>query len=175
MSAKKSIADLVTHDGLHDSLTGLTSLPAFMESATREIALAIRERIPINLFLISLSKIRNVDGELIEINYGKELSSFTEEDQYHLAAQLIHTAGFLQSEFRESDLLSRYTLTEFLLMNKGEYEAIKNKLENLGERGNLAIAGTKINFADTGNKDRDSRGILLESISFLQKRMIKQN
>ena len=172
---KKSVADLVTHDGLHDSLTGLASFPAFMESATREISLAIREQIPFNLFLISLSKFRNEDGELIEIKYGKELSYVNEEYLYRLAAQLIHVAGILQSELRESDLLSRYALTEFLLMNKGEYEAIEKKLENLGERGILAIAGTKINFANIGHKDRDSRRILLKSISFLQKKMIEQN
>jgi GGDEF domain-containing protein len=175
VSAKKSIAELVTHDGLHDSLTGLASLPAFLESATRAIALAMREGGSINIFLISISKIYNERGEPIAISNGIDLSSLEEDDLNRLAAQLIYTAGILHREFRESDLLSRYALTEFLLLNKGEYDAINKKLENLGEAGNLAISGTQMNFSDSSNKNRDSQKILLESISLIQMKMIKEN
>lgn len=51
---RANFAQLVSHDGLTDSLTGLISFPAFLESGARFLASASRDEKPTNLFLLSL-------------------------------------------------------------------------------------------------------------------------
>jgi GGDEF domain-containing protein len=114
---KKILTELVSHDGLHDSLTGLISYPAFIESATREISSKIRSKERANLFLISLLTHGDEKSKQLAVNTRRELAEQSESEIQEIAARMLEGARLLREELRQGDLIARYTFADFLILN----------------------------------------------------------
>lgn len=143
--------NLVSHDGLRDSLTGLLSLPAFMESASREISAAQRNGQNINLFLFSLTEKDEIGKSVFPIRLGREITELSEQALADLASRILSVSQVLARQLRKNDLIARYTFAQFLIMNSGEFQDISEKLSSIASAVGAVVAGkewTKINSSD---------------------------
>ena len=84
ISRSEKLTQLVSHDGLRDSLTNLLALPAFLESTEREISSAQRDSKKLNLSLISLTELDARGEKRLVVEIAKELSSRTEIGRAHV-------------------------------------------------------------------------------------------
>ena len=126
---RANFAELVSHDGLTDSLTGLISFPAFLESGARFLASASRDEKPTNLFLLSL-----VEPEPPSADTGS--SGFTE------LTESTESAGFTElTESTESIGLrvSNAPVDSISFGNSGRYLMV-NKTLRIGERSEPDLA-----------------------------------
>jgi hypothetical protein len=71
---RKLLRELVTHDGLKDSLTGLLSLPAFLESAKRELHSAERNGANRILYLVSITEINDAGKRAHIVRADREIT-----------------------------------------------------------------------------------------------------
>jgi GGDEF domain-containing protein len=151
------VGSLVSHDGLRDSLTNLLALPAFLESATREISSAQRNSGKLNLSLISLTELstKGEKSQVVEIT--KELSSRTEQELFDLAARVVHLAHALEQNLRNNDLLCRYTFADFLILSSGDLVTITEKLRAISELHGAVVVSAKLSGnLVTPNKNKES-------------------
>ena len=144
MDKSNYLRSLISHDGLKDSLTGLYSLPAFLESATREMKVAIRTGSNLNLFLVSLAEVTEVKTNQLVMREGAELSEKTEAELDLLAGRVRVIAHVLREELREVDLIARYTFTEFLIMNIGDISGVKERIESIVREYRALVFGLEI-------------------------------
>ena len=108
MSKKDQIRSLISHDGLRDSLTGLMSLPSFLESAERELSSALRFQRNLNIFLISLVEVDASGKSQLIVRGEREASHLTEDELYTLSARVLEVSKRLISDLRTNDLIARY-------------------------------------------------------------------
>ena len=162
------LAALVSHDGLHDSLTGLLSLPAFLDSATRIISSTIRSAGSVNLFLGSLLVSDNSNAQRLAISEKRELACMSESEIGELAARIVTCSGILRSEFREGDLVARYTFGDFLILTSGDYDVINKKIESFGIESDVAIVGARIDLSQKDNTTLGAQSVLLSTIAALE-------
>ena len=144
MSKLDQLRALVSHDGLRDSLTGLMSFSSFTESAVRELVSAQRFERKLNLFLIALTEPDLQGIPSLVIRPGHEAGDLNEEELYELAARVLRMAKLLSSELRSNDLIARYALTEFLIMNFGDKVEITNKLSIIAENCGASLVSAEI-------------------------------
>ena len=144
---KKILTELVSHDGLHDSLTGLISYPAFIESATREISSKIRSKERANLFLISLLTHGDEKSKQLAVNTRRELAEQSESEIQEIAARMLEGARLLREELRQGDLIARYTFADFLILNSGDFEVIRKKIEDAVSHIQASVVGIEMNFS----------------------------
>jgi GGDEF domain-containing protein len=168
LNAKKILSELVDHDGLHDTLTGLLAHPAFIESATREVASNIRSKETLNLFLISLLHRGDERSEKLAVNYQNELSRMPESEIHEIAARMLEGANILRQEFRQGDLIARYTFADFLLLNNGNFETIKKKIEDAISGIKASVVGIKMDFTSGRGRQAGASETLRSGISTLE-------
>lgn len=144
MNKYTHIRELISHDGLKDSLTGLMCLPAFLDSAVREIGAATRDQRNINLFLISLAETSSAGEVTLSSGPSKAIADRDEQQIFDLAARVLRAAHAYASELRAHDLLARYTFTEFLLINSGDTVEIERKLATISDKHGAAFVGSEI-------------------------------
>lgn len=141
---KNKLTQLVSHDGLRDSLTNLLALPAFLESAEREISSAQRSSCNLNLSLISLTELSTNGEKSLVVEITKELSSRTEQELFDLAARVVHLAHALEKNLRNNDLICRYTFADFLVLSSGDLFTIEEKLRALSELHGAVVVSAEL-------------------------------
>jgi len=168
LSRKKILAELVSHDGLHDSLTGLLALPAFIDSATRIISSTMRSKGLLNIFLVSLLNTDQSHIRQLAVTSQRALSDMQESDTNELAARMVTGAGIMKREIREADLVCRYTFTDFILLNIGDYEVIARKIHSIGEQITSSVVGTTIDCAFEKEENLSAQNTLLSAIATVE-------
>ena len=153
---RNSIRDLVSHDGLKDSLTGLLAFPAFMDSARREINSAERNRTNLNLYLVSITE-KNVAGERVHIaRIEREISDRSDDELYALAARVTEVSHAIKTQLRVNDLVTRYTFAEFLVLNSGDTSEIAKKLTEIVAKFDAIVVGMEIIGANFHASEKNS-------------------
>lgn len=175
LSRKKILAELVSHDGLHDSLTGLLALPAFIESATRIISSTMRSNGSLNIFLVSLLNTNEPHFRQLAVTSQRALSDMQESEINELAARMVMGAGILKREIREADLACRYTFTDFILINMGDYEVIAKKIQSIGEQITSSVVGTTIESASENGGNLSAQNALLSAIATVEALQVAQS
>ena len=144
MSKKDQIRSLISHDGLRDSLTGLMSLPSFLESAERELSSALRFQRNLNIFLISLVEVDANGNSQLVVRGEREASQLTEDELYTLSARVLEVSKRLISDLRSNDLIARYALADFLIVNSGNHDEITNKLTYTADACGAVAVGLEV-------------------------------
>ena len=144
MSKKDQIRSLISHDGLRDSLTGLMSLPSFLESAERELSSALRFQRNLNIFLISLVEVDANRNSQLVVRGEREASQLTEDELYTLSARVLEVSKQLISDLRTNDLIARYALADFLILNSGDHDEIINKLTHISDACGAVAVGLEV-------------------------------
>lgn len=151
------VGSLVSHNGLRDSLTNLLALPAFLESAAREISSAQRSSSKLNLSLISLTELSPTGEKSLVVEITKELSSRTEQELFDLAARVVHLAHALEQNLRNNDLMCRYTFADFLILSSGDLVTITEKLRAISElHGAVVVSAALSENLVTPNENKES-------------------
>lgn len=145
MSIRRNLLrELVSHDGLKDSLTGAMAFPAFIDSAMREISSAERNKVNLNLHLVSIIE-TNSAGERAHIaRIEREIDDRSEDELYALAAQVSEVSFAVKTQLRANDLVTRYTFAEFLIMNSGNTTEITKKLREVVANFDAAVVGIEM-------------------------------
>lgn len=144
MSKNDKIRSLISHDGLRDSLTGLMSLPSFLESAAREMSSALRFQRNLNIFLISLVEVDANGNSHLVVRGEREASQLTEDELYTLSARVLEVSKRLISDLRTNDLIARYALADFLIMNSGDHDEIVHKLTYISDACGAVAVGLEV-------------------------------
>ena len=144
MSKKDQIRSLISHDGLRDTLTGLMSLPSFLESAERELSSALRFQRNLNIFLISLVEVDASGKSQLIVRGEREASHLTEDELYTLSARVLEVSKRLISDLRTNDLIARYALADFLILNSGDHDEIINKLTHISDACGAIAVGLEV-------------------------------
>lgn len=175
MSKNDKIRSLISHDGLRDSLTGLMSLPSFLESAAREMSSALRFQRNLNIFLISLVEVDANGNSHLVVRGEREASQLTEDELYTLSARVLEVSKRLISDLRTNDLIARYALADFLIMNSGDHDEIVHKLTYISDAcGAVAVGlevvpqGTVQSRASTKNVQEEVR----RAIALLERKLL---
>lgn len=182
------LRELVSHDGLKDSLTGLLAFPAFIESARREISSAERNKTNLNLYLVSVVE-KNATGERVHVARSeREIADRSDDELYALAARVTEISHAMKTKLRTNDLITRYTFAEFLIMNSGDTAEITKKLSEIVAAFDASVvgiemitmnsAGSEKNLVSDATSDRNNRlrmpthtSPLLSAISTLELEM----
>ena len=165
------LTNLISHDGLKDSLTGLMSFPAFLESANRQLAAAVRDQKSVNLFLISLLDSSTPIRSLVVRNESR-IDSLTEAESLELSARVLLVANEIEKQFRSNDLISRYTLTDFLIMNSGTFPIIEEKIVHALASFDVVHVGIEIRAGETPAKPHAPRETLPQLIAVLEEKVL---
>jgi GGDEF domain-containing protein len=141
---RKLLRELVTHDGLKDSLTGLLSLPAFLESAKRELHSAERNGANLILYLVSITEINDAGKRAHIVRADREITEQSDDELYSLAARIVEISHALTHQLRANDLIARYTFAEFLIMNSGDTSEITKKLREIVDNFGAMVIGIEM-------------------------------
>ena len=144
MSNNDQIRSLISHDGLRDSLTGLMSLPSFLESTERELSSALRFQRNLNIFLISLVEVDANGNSQLVVRGEREASQLTEDELYNLSARVLEVSKRLISDLRTNDLIARYALADFLILNSGDHNEITKKLTYIADACGAVAVGLEV-------------------------------
>lgn len=143
-SRRDLLRELVSHDGLKDSLTGLLAFPAFIESAKREIHSTERNKTNLNLYLVSITE-TNASGERVHIaRIEREIADRHDDELYALAARVTQLSHVMKNQLRANDLMTRYTFAEFLILNSGNTSEITKKLTKIVNTFDAAVVGLEM-------------------------------
>jgi len=175
MDKNDQIRSLISHDGLRDALTGLMSLPSFLESAVRELSSARRAQRKLNLFLISLIDIDVGGKSLLIVRSEREASQLTEDELYNLSGRVLDVAKRLSLDLRSNDLIARYALADFLVLNSGNHNEITSKLAHISKACGAVMVGIEIIPSGdvelfTSNKNFDAE--IREAIAELETKVL---
>lgn len=164
------LRQVISHDGVTDSLTGLMAFPSFQVNAIREMASAAREKRDLNLFLITLAEIDESGTSSPFMSPTRNLLDLGDDEVLAFADRMLQGANVLQKEFRLNDLLARYTFADFILLNTGTYEVISEKLAEYCRKYNSLFAGTKIDFRELANSPSSLsfEGVLGRKIAIIE-------
>jgi len=146
---RKLLRELVSHDGLKDSLTGLLAFPAFMESAKRELRTAERNKTNVNLFLVSITETNGAGQKEHIARVEREIAERSDDELYDLSARILEISHAIKIHLRANDLVTRYTFAEFLIMNSGETFEITKKLSEVVGILGAAVIGFEIVKSDS--------------------------
>lgn len=91
-----------------------------------------------------------------------------ESDINELAARMVTGAGIMKREIREADLVCRYTFTDFILLNIGDYEVIARKIHSIGEQITSSVVGTTIDCAFEEEENLSAQNTLLSAIATVE-------
>lgn len=152
MSKNLKARELVRHDGLKDVLTGLLALPAFMDSAFREIKSAQRNGSNVNLFLLSLLEINDANEQVLAVRPKREVGDRNEKELYDLAARVLSLTTSIAQILRSNDLMSRYTFADILILTTGSYEEVSQKLDTCVAELGATSVGIKLSILNQNEK-----------------------
>ena len=186
---KSFLTNLVSHDGVKDSLTGLLTISAFLEIATREVALSQRSGKAISLSIISLCERDSLGGRGLVVTEGQEIVQKSEDELVRIATRVVDITKSLEKTFRVGDPICRYTFADFLLLHEGDMNKIVEKLSDIAAVHEAVTATIPIynhvynqitqqleksNRQSTKNGRDDLHNILISNISILEKQILDE-
>lgn len=60
---------------------------------------------------------------------------------------MLEGATVLRDELRQGDLIARYTFADFLLLNSGDFEVIREKVEEAVSHIDASVVGLEMDFS----------------------------
>ena len=174
---------------MKDSLTGLLTISAFFEIATREVALSQRSGKAISLSIISLCERDSLGGISLVVTEGQEIVQKSEDELVRLANRVVEITKSLEKSFRVGDPMCRYTFADFLLLHEGDIEKIIEKLNDIAVaheavtatipiynqgQGQINQRSDKSNLHSKKNNRDDLHNFLISNMSILEKQILNE-
>ena len=170
------LKQLVSHDGITDSLTGLMTFQLFQRSAIRELAQMMRNKGSINLFLVSLAEESAIEPNKLLIQPNQDVSALDENEIVTIADRVLQSSNTLKNEFRLNDLVARYTFADFLILNLGDFDVISIKVRKIAKRLSALSVGMRIEHADLINFPSEHQQLsetIHKSIASLERQIVE--
>ena len=186
---KSFLTNLVSHDGVKDSLTGLLTISAFLEIATREVAVSQRSGKAISLSIISLCDTDSLGERGLVVTEGKDIVQKSEDELVRIATRVVEITKSLEKTFRIGDPICRYTFADFLLLHEGDMKTIVEKLGGIATMHEAVTAtipiynhvhnqmnqrSDKLNLQSIKNGRDGLHNILISNISILEEQILDE-
>ncbi len=81
------------------------------------------------------------------VNTRRELAEQSESEIQEIAARMLEGARLLREELRQGDLIARYTFADFLILNSGDFQVIRKKIEDALGHIQASVVGIEMDFS----------------------------